>query len=120
MAEAAYNLGVLLARDRLEEAIVWCRKSVDLQPESLKYGYTLAFYLSQGGRTDEAVGRLQTLMAHHPENPDVWALLGAVFEKRGQMHEALALYRKASNNKLLPERDRLHFEEKLKSSPDRR
>ncbi len=120
MAEAAYNLGVLVARDRLEEAIVWCRKAVALQPESLKYGYTLAFYLNQGGRTDEASRQLRALIARHPENPDAWALLAAVLEKRGQIREAQAVYRNASNNKLLPERDRLLFEEKLKNPPGRR
>ncbi len=119
MADASYNLGVLLARDRLDEAIVWCRRAVDLRPESLKYAYTLAFYLNQGGRTDEAIHRLRTLVARHPENPDAWALMAAVLEKRGQRREAQAVYRKASNNKLLPERDRLLFEEKLKDSPDR-
>jgi tetratricopeptide (TPR) repeat protein len=119
MAEAAYNLGVLVARDRLEEAIAWCRKAVALQPESLKYGYTLAFYLNEGGRTDEAIRQLQALIARHPENPDAWALLAAVLEKRGQVREAQAVYRKASNNKLLPERDRLLFEEKLKNSSGR-
>ena len=119
MPEAAYNLGVLLARDRLEEGIVWCRKAVELQPENVKYVYTLAFYLNQGGKTDEALQRLRTLVARHPENPDAWALLAAVLEKRGQVSDAQALYRKASNNKLLPERDRQFFDAKLKNSPDR-
>ena len=119
MAEAAYNLGVLLARDRLDEAIFWCRKAAELHPESLKYAYTLAFYLNQGGRTDEAIPQLQALVARHPENPDAWSLLAAVLEKRGRLREAQAVYRKASNNKLLPERDRLLFVEKLKNSPGR-
>jgi Tfp pilus assembly protein PilF len=119
LSEAAYNLGILLARDRLEEAIVWCRKAVELVPESQKYVYTLAFYLNQGGKTDEATRQLRALVARHPENPDAWALLAAVYEKRGQVSEAKALYRNALSNKFLPERDRLLFKEKLKNSPDR-
>jgi tetratricopeptide (TPR) repeat protein len=119
MPEAAYNLGVLLARDRLAEAIAYCRKATELQPGNLRYAYTLAFYLNQGGKTDEALRQLRALVARHPENPDAWALLASVLEKRGQIREAQALYRKAANNELLPERDRLFFAAKLKNSPDR-
>ena len=118
MPEAAYNLGVLLARDRPEDTIVLCRKAAELQPDNQKYVYTLAFYLDLGGRTDEARQLLQILVARHPENPDAWALLGAVLEKRGQVREALALYRQAAKNQSLPERDRLLFEAKLRNSPN--
>jgi Flp pilus assembly protein TadD len=94
-----------------------CRKAAELQPDNQKYVYTLAFYLNLGGRTDEAHRLLQTLVARHPENPDAWALLGAVLEKRGQVREALALYRQAAKNQSLPERDRLLFEAKLRNAP---
>jgi tetratricopeptide (TPR) repeat protein len=119
MAEAAYNLGVLLAGDRVDEAVVLCRKALELRPENQKYAYTLAFYLNQSGRTEEAIQRLQTLIALHPEYPDAWALLASLLERRGRVREAQAVYRKASNNKLLPEQDRLQFAAKLKDSPDR-
>ncbi len=119
MAEAAYNLGVLLARNRPEEAIVVCRKAAELQPENQKYIYTLAFYLNQAGKADEAIKLLEAFVVRHPGYPDIWALLASVFEKRGQIREAQAVYRKAANNELLPERDRILFAAKLKNAPDR-
>ena len=44
MAPAAYNLCILTAKDRPAEALSWCRKAVELNPQEPKYAYTLAFY----------------------------------------------------------------------------
>ena len=46
MAQAAYNLCVITAKDRLDEAVTWCRKAAELRPQEPKYAYTLAFYRS--------------------------------------------------------------------------
>jgi tetratricopeptide (TPR) repeat protein len=54
MAQAAYNLCIIKAKDRLNEAVTWCRKASDLRPQEPKYAYTLAFYLNQKGDRDEA------------------------------------------------------------------
>ena len=60
LAQAAYNLGVLLNRAAVsEEGIGWCRKAADLQPQNPAYVYTLAFYLTARGNTGEAVKTLQ-------------------------------------------------------------
>jgi tetratricopeptide (TPR) repeat protein len=75
MAQAAYNLCVITAKDRLNEAISWCRKATDLRPEEPKYGFTLAFYLNQRGERDEAVRALQTIVAQHPGYKDAEMLL---------------------------------------------
>ncbi len=55
MAQAAYNLCIITAKDRIGEAVTWCRKASDLRPQEPKYAYTLAFYLNQKGDKDEAV-----------------------------------------------------------------
>jgi len=59
MGEAAYNLSIILATDRLDEAIFWCRKAVELRPREAKYLYTLAFYHQQKGESIEAVKLLR-------------------------------------------------------------
>lgn len=49
MAQAAYNLGVLLNRTSVsEEGVGWCRKAAELQPQNLAYVYTLAFDFRRG------------------------------------------------------------------------
>ena len=37
MAAAAFNLGVLCGKERIGEALKWCRKAYELQPDSAKY-----------------------------------------------------------------------------------
>jgi Flp pilus assembly protein TadD len=66
MAQAAYNLCIITARDRMGEAVTWCRKASDLRPEEPKYAYTLAFYLDQKGERAEAVRVLKALIEKYP------------------------------------------------------
>lgn len=78
MAQAAYNLCVITAKDRINEAVTWCRKAADMRPEDPKYAYTLAFYLSQKGDRDEAVRTLQRLREKYPGYKDAEMLLKAL------------------------------------------
>jgi tetratricopeptide (TPR) repeat protein len=75
MAEAAYNLCIISSKDRINEALTWCRKAVELRPQDPDYAYTLAFYLVQKGDRDEAVGTLRKILEKHPENKDAELLL---------------------------------------------
>jgi tetratricopeptide (TPR) repeat protein len=76
MAQAAYNLCVITAKDRIGEAVTWCRKAAELAPQNPGYAYTLAFYLSQKGDKDEAVRTLQALLKRQPGYRDAEMLLG--------------------------------------------
>ncbi len=60
MAQAAYNLCVITAKDRINEAVTWCRQASELRPQEPRYAFTLAFYLNQKGDRDEAVRTLKT------------------------------------------------------------
>jgi len=75
MAQAAYNLCIIIAKDRIGEAVNWCRKASDLRPEEPKYAYTLAFYLNQKGDRDEAVKILNGIMEKFPNYKDAEMLL---------------------------------------------
>jgi tetratricopeptide (TPR) repeat protein len=76
MAQAAYNLCVLTAKDRIGEAVTWCRKAAETGPQNPAYAYTLAFYLNQKGDKDEAVKTLEALLAKYPGYRDAEMLLG--------------------------------------------
>ena len=43
-AAAAYNLAVIVARDRPDEAVTWSRRASELEPASAKYAAAWAFY----------------------------------------------------------------------------
>ncbi|RPJ12600.1 MAG: tetratricopeptide repeat protein, partial [Deltaproteobacteria bacterium] len=81
MAQAAFNLCVMLSKDRLSEAIGFCRKASDLRPENPQYAYTLAFYLHQEGRTDEAISTLKATLEKHPEYRDAQMFLRKISRK---------------------------------------
>ena len=61
-AAAAYNLSVLLANDRAEEAIRWARTAYQ-SAATAKNGYNLAFLLGRNGKADEAIATLRALVA---------------------------------------------------------
>jgi tetratricopeptide (TPR) repeat protein len=75
MAQAAYNLCVIIAKDRINEAVTWCRKASDLRPQDAKYAYTLAFYLNQKGDRTEAVRILEPIVEKYPKYKDAEILL---------------------------------------------
>ena len=115
-AVAAYNLGVITAQSNLNDAILWCRRAYELQPDNAKYGYTLAFYLRQHGDTASAVDVLEAVCAGPIDDPNAYVLLADIHASQGNMEAAKEVYRKASQNDALPEQTRRAFGERLQAS----
>ncbi len=112
-AVAAYNLGVIAARSNLNDAILWCRRAYQLQPDNAKYGYTLAFYLRQHGDMASAVDVLEAVCAGPIDDPNAYVLLADIHASQGNMEAAKEVYRKASQNEMLPEQARFEFDARL-------
>ena len=81
LAVAAYNLCVITSKDRINEAVTWCRKAAELRPQDPKYAYTLAFYLNQKGDRDEAVRTLKAILEKYPGYKDAEMLLREITKK---------------------------------------
>ena len=62
-------------KDRIDEAVTWCRKAAELRPQEPKYAFTLAFYLNQKGDTDEAIRTLKAIIEKYPGYKDAEMLL---------------------------------------------
>ena len=92
MAQAAYNLCIITAKDRINEALTWCRKAADLRPQEPRYALTLAFYLNQKGDSGSAVDVLNGLIEKYPAYADAYLLLGGIYEKQGKKSEAREIY----------------------------
>jgi tetratricopeptide (TPR) repeat protein len=75
MAQAAYNLCIITSKDRIDEAVDWCRKAADLRPQEPKYGFTLAFFLNRKGDRDEAISILKEILKKYPGFKDAEMLL---------------------------------------------
>jgi tetratricopeptide (TPR) repeat protein len=81
LAVAAYNLCVVTSKDRINEAVTWCRKAAELRPQDPKYAYTLAFYLNQKGDREEAVRTLRAIIEKYPGYKDAEMLLKEISKK---------------------------------------
>jgi tetratricopeptide (TPR) repeat protein len=108
-AAAAYNLGVLLASDRPSESLDWCRRAAALRPQETRYAYTLGFYLSQQGKTAEAVQVLSGVVQQTPASSEAYVLLGSILEKQQRWAEARGVYQRAGANDRLPNHERMQF-----------
>jgi tetratricopeptide (TPR) repeat protein len=114
-AQAAYNLCVVTSKDRVDEALKWCRKATNLRPEEPRYGYTYAFILDRKGDTAKAIPVLRKIVERNQPYPPAYVMLGAIYEKQGKAGEAKKVYKKAADNAELPEPDRAQFRNKLQS-----
>jgi len=113
MAQAAYNLCVILAGDRLDEAVGFCRQAVDLSPLDPRYAYTLAYFQLQKGDSAEAVRTLKALIDKSPSYADAYLLLGSIFEKEGDELRARDVYRRGLTARGMPESRRLAMQARL-------
>jgi tetratricopeptide (TPR) repeat protein len=114
MAAAAYNLCVLTAKDRMDEAVTWCRKAAELRPREPKYAYTLAFYQRQNGDTKGAITTLQSLVKQRPGYAEAYFLLAEIHMQQGERQKAVAVYRQALEGKDLSPRDQYRIEAALR------
>lgn len=113
MAEAACNLCVLLAKDRLEEAVQWCRKAHELDPRDGKYAYTLAFFERKAGKADEAVRILREAIGREAGNTEAILLLAEIYQEQNLKAEARELVVGALSNQTISSRDRYRLFLKL-------
>jgi Tfp pilus assembly protein PilF len=115
MAQAAYNLCVITSKDRINEAVSYCKKAADLRPQEPKYAYTLAFYQQQKGDEKSAVTTLQGLIETQPGYPDSYLLLGGIYEKEGKKDQAEKIYKKALETDGIPDRVKLRIGAQLQT-----
>jgi tetratricopeptide (TPR) repeat protein len=119
MAQAAYNLCILIAKDRPAEALPWCRKAVELNPQEPRYAYTLAFYQKAQGDLEGAAATLQDFLKGHPGFTGGYLLLAEIYLQQGDRSRAEALLRQAQQEENLSARDRARLAAALQklSSP---
>jgi len=112
-AVSAYNLGVILAKDRPDEAIDWCRRAHELRPLEPKYAYTYAFYLRAKGELNRAIETLEPLVRQGSSFADAYSLLGQLYEEIGRNTSAIDTYRRALAIPDLDPRERYQFEARM-------
>jgi predicted Zn-dependent protease len=113
MAQAAYNLCVILAKDRLDEAVGFCRQAADLRPQEPRYAYTLAFFQQQKGDSAGATAVLNDLIARYPAYADAYLLLGGIHEQQADKVKAGEVLSKGLAAEGVPENYKLRMKARL-------
>ena len=114
MAQAAYNLDVILSKDRLDEAVDFCRKAAELRPDQPKYAYTLAFYQREKGDLSLAANALEELIVRHHGYTNAYFYLGDIYEQQDKNKRAEHVYRKVLADQALSDQERHSVEARLK------
>ncbi len=97
LAEAAYNMGVLLGeRKRRNEAKQAYRDVLRIRPDHDKARINLGIVLFQEGALGEAADMLEMATSLSPGNPRAWHNRALVLESMGRHQEALACWEKAA------------------------
>ena len=102
MAQAAFNICVITAKNHIKEAISYCKMTADLRPQEPRYAYTLAFYQVQKGDMKDGTKTLEDLIEKQPAYADVYLLLGTIYQKQSKTSEAEKVYNKALENEGIP------------------
>jgi tetratricopeptide (TPR) repeat protein len=114
MASAAYNMSILLTKERLNEAIAWGQKAYLMQPET-EYGYSLASLMKKDGNWDGAIEVLRQVIGLDRAFVDAYLLMGEIYENRGKKREAKAIYQQGLAVEGLLEKDRNRIARRLNS-----
>ena len=101
IAQAAYNLGVLLCRDNQEEGFKWLRTAALAIPENWNYTSSYLFFLDRDGRQQEIESILLELVGTKRAAPEAYFTLAGNYQRSGRTAEAIEICRKAKHSKWL-------------------
>jgi tetratricopeptide (TPR) repeat protein len=94
----AYNNLAWMAADRkakLDDALAWARKAVDLAPNVAGYQDTLGWVHRARGELDKAVAVLEKAASIKPEQAQIVYHLGLVYADKGKSAEAVKAFNQA-------------------------
>ena len=87
------NLGSLLMRqDRLDEAIAWYQKALDICPDFAEAHNDLGVALFEKGQVVEAIAHYEQALKTSPSHTEAHVNLGNALLQKGQSDEAIAHY----------------------------
>jgi hypothetical protein len=100
---ALVNLTVYYTRhNRLEEAINYGQRAVEVAPNGLVGRKNFAWALIRAGRHREAIAALQPAVGHGIDDPDVWRALYECFTALGDENNAAAARRELQRHGVEP------------------
>ena len=80
--EAVGRAGKALANmGRNELALAQYRKGLEINPRNLSFRREEAFHLNRVGKVDEAIVKIESILADHPEDGEATAYLGRIYKE---------------------------------------
>ncbi|WP_081061735.1 tetratricopeptide repeat protein [Burkholderia territorii] len=86
---------VLLRQERCEDALVACRRGIDLTPDYVPAHFNLGIVLMRMDRLEEAARAFRRVLTLEPCNNDALNNLGIILQKMGRRVEAESAFRRA-------------------------
>jgi serine/threonine protein kinase/predicted Zn-dependent protease len=87
---ACFQWGTLALRaERLDRAVEWLRRAVQIQPDNHWYQYFLAYLEDKAGSVDEALRDYSIAIAHRPDSPWVQFSRARLYRSKGRWETAL-------------------------------
>ncbi|MDJ0796789.1 MAG: tetratricopeptide repeat protein [Calothrix sp. MO_167.B12] len=93
-AQVNYKLGV--AREQagdLQNAIIYYRQAIKLQPDFAEPHYHLGVRLQAQGELEAGIDCLQTAVQINPNYGEAYMCLGLIYQTQGKLNESAAAYR---------------------------
>jgi protein O-GlcNAc transferase len=90
-----YLGNVLQDMGQREEAVLYYRKAIGLNPEYAGTYYNIAAIMQEEGRFDEAVAHYRRVIDLDPRYAGTYNSIGVVLQAKGQYDEAMTSFRKA-------------------------
>jgi tetratricopeptide (TPR) repeat protein/2-polyprenyl-3-methyl-5-hydroxy-6-metoxy-1,4-benzoquinol methylase len=95
-AQEALQRGIMSHRSgRIDEAIQWYRKSLEVNPENTTALSNMGFALQTKGNLDEAIACLQKAISIKPDFVEAHSNLGNALKDQGELDEAVISFQKA-------------------------
>jgi tetratricopeptide (TPR) repeat protein len=97
MFGAYNNLAFMAAerKDRLDEALAWANKAIEISPKTTTLYDTLGWVYRARGELDRAAKAIERAIADNPTQPIYRYHLGVVYAEQGKKKEAAAALKKA-------------------------
>lgn len=95
-ANARFELGLAYVNtERLDDAISEFKKTIEINPNHPRVVYELALAYYDKGMTDEGIALCQARLSDNdPKKGNLHSLLGVLFIKKGDIHQAIPEFRK--------------------------
>jgi tetratricopeptide (TPR) repeat protein len=111
---SAYNLAILASSYNPEEALEWIGKALMVQPNSIKYLYTEAYFYYLYNQKERSMEILLRILETDKTFVSAYLLLSEIYTATGKTSEAVKLLKSVLNQNHLTQKDKSDLQAALR------